>query len=227
MTHPKFAQRFNQAVKYAGVVNTQVALGQLLGVSSVTIWGYRNGKKLPRMNTATRIAGILGVSVDWLLTGRGQSPGTLTEIGADKKTTVAQEPRMHGRIPLISWIQAGTFCEAVDIFELGDAEAWLPCPVNHSDTAYALRVKGDSMASPHPGQKSYPEGTIVFVDPNKPLTNGCRVIAKFNGEVTFKTYAEDMGRIFLRPINPSYPAMDVTDKEVSFCGVLLGAFTPD
>lgn len=83
------------------------------------------------------------------------------------------------------------------------------------------------MTSPYPGQRSYPEGTIIFVDPNKPHTNGCRLIAKLNDEVTFKTYAEDMGRMFLRPINPSYPTMDITDMDVSFCGVVLGAYTLD
>ncbi|MCO1336216.1 XRE family transcriptional regulator [Microbulbifer sp. OS29] len=141
-------------------------------------------------------------------------------------SNVSPGPRIQGRVPLISWIQAGAFCEPIDIFEPGDAENWMPCPVKHSDRTYALQVKGDSMTSPYPGHKSYPEGTIIYVDPEVPATNGCRVIAKLDGEATFKTYAEDMGRIFLRPINPSYPAMDITGKNVSICGVILGSFSP-
>ena len=69
MKHPDFASRFNEAVQRSGVKDTQEALAKLLGVSSVMIWSYRNGEKLPRMDTATRIATKLNVSVDWLLTG--------------------------------------------------------------------------------------------------------------------------------------------------------------
>ncbi|MBX2808484.1 MAG: helix-turn-helix transcriptional regulator [Cellvibrionaceae bacterium] len=67
MKHPQFAKKFKQAVSMAGVKDTQKSLSQLLGVSEVMIWSYKNGEKLPRMSTALRIASELGVSVDWLL----------------------------------------------------------------------------------------------------------------------------------------------------------------
>lgn len=72
MKNEEFAKRFKQAVKYAGVPDTQDALGKLFGVSGVTIWSYRNGDKLPRMKRASEMARILGVNVNWLMTGEGQ-----------------------------------------------------------------------------------------------------------------------------------------------------------
>lgn len=72
MKHPKFADRFNQAVALSGVESTQKALGKLLGVSEVMIWSYRNGEKLPRMAMALNMADEFGVSVDWLLQGNGE-----------------------------------------------------------------------------------------------------------------------------------------------------------
>ena len=71
MKHPKFAKRFNEAVALAGVESTQKALSKLLGVSEVMIWSYRNGEKLPRMAMALKMAEEFGVSIDWLLQGRG------------------------------------------------------------------------------------------------------------------------------------------------------------
>jgi transcriptional regulator with XRE-family HTH domain len=71
MKHPKFAKRFNEAVTLAGVESTQKALSKLLGVSEVMIWSYRNGEKLPRMAMALKMADEFGVSIDWLLQGRG------------------------------------------------------------------------------------------------------------------------------------------------------------
>ncbi|MFT7389520.1 MAG: transcriptional regulator with XRE-family HTH domain [Candidatus Endobugula sp.] len=72
MKHPDFAERFTQAVTLSGVETTQKALGKLLGVSEVMIWSYRNGEKLPRMAMALHMAEVFGVSIDWLLQGRGQ-----------------------------------------------------------------------------------------------------------------------------------------------------------
>lgn len=72
MKHPKFAERFTQAVALSGVESTQKALGKLLGVSEVMIWSYRNGEKLPRMAMALKMADEFGVSVDWLLQGTGE-----------------------------------------------------------------------------------------------------------------------------------------------------------
>ena len=72
MKHPEFAKRFNHAVALSGVESTQKALGKLIGVSEVMIWSYRNGEKLPRMAMALNMAEIFGVSIDWLLQGKGQ-----------------------------------------------------------------------------------------------------------------------------------------------------------
>lgn len=81
MKHPDFAQRFNEAVKLSGVESTQKALGELLGVSEVMIWSYRNGEKLPRMAMALKMSDLFGVSVDWLLQGRGHP----TALGVNEK----------------------------------------------------------------------------------------------------------------------------------------------
>jgi SOS-response transcriptional repressor LexA len=133
-------------------------------------------------------------------------------------------PNIRGKVPLISWVKAGEWCEAIDLYSVGDAEDWLPCPAAHGPHTYCLRVKGDSMTNTIPGQKSYPEGTIIFVDPDHPVTNGCRVVAKIYGvnETTFKEYREDGGKRFLKPLNQQYQMLEITD-EVIICGVVIFA----
>jgi SOS-response transcriptional repressor LexA len=129
-------------------------------------------------------------------------------------------------VPVISWVTAGSWCEAVDNFSVGDAEMWLPCPIPCSARTYALRVVGDSMTSPYPNEKSYPEGVIIFVDPDKNYENGSRVIAKVpeTNEVTFKKLVMDSGRMYLKPLNPAYPTMDIT-RELHVCGVVIASFS--
>lgn len=132
----------------------------------------------------------------------------LVQSGSQVNATVTLGPRIRGSVPLISWIRAGTWHEAHDSFHPGDAEDWLLCSKPHSKNAYALRVEGDSMAAPY--GKSYPKGSIIFVDPEKRApSTGQRIIAKElkSGRVTFKAFMQDGERIWLKPLNPQHPAI--------------------
>lgn len=150
-----------------------------------------------------------------------KQPGdSLTVIGTGNTSPA---PDIKDRqIPLISWVQAGNFCASPDLLAPGDAERWLPSHKTHGPHTYALRVKGSSMVSPYPGQRSYPEGTIIYVDPDKPITNGCRVVARIHDseEATFKEYVEDAGKRYLRPLNPQFPTIELTEG-MHICGVVV------
>lgn len=141
---------------------------------------------------------------------------------------VEETPGIRGHVPLISYVQAGAWCEAIDNYHPGEAEEWLPCPVSHGGRTYALRVVGDSMTNPNPGQRSYPEGSIIFVDPDKHFSNGSRVIAKLpmTNDVTFKEYREDAGKRYLKPLNPQYQMIEIGDDTL-FCGVIIGQFVAE
>lgn len=94
----------------------------------------------------------------------------------------------------------------VGVEHAGDAEDWLDKPLKAAPGVYALRVHGNSMVNPA-GRTSYPDGCIVFVDPNKRTpVNGARIIAKVegNGDVCFRVYTEEAGRVYLAPLNPAF-----------------------
>jgi SOS-response transcriptional repressor LexA len=135
------------------------------------------------------------------------------------------DPKHYGMIPVISWVQAGLFCSSPDLFQPGDAEDFVPAIRRFGPHTYALRVKGDSMVSRDPGEKSYPEGCIVYVDPDKRVTNGCKVVARIheNEEATFKKYSEDAGKRYLRPLNKDYEPI-VMDESMHICGVVVGSW---
>ncbi len=118
---------------------------------------------------------------------------------------ISPAPAVQGGVPLISWIQAGDWNETIAPFEPGSAEAWVASMKPHSERAYALRVRGDSMTSSH--GKSYPEGSIIIVEPERRSpVNGERIIARLDGtnEVTFKVYKEEDSRRWLQPLNTSH-----------------------
>lgn len=130
------------------------------------------------------------------------------------------DPRTMGKVPLISKVKAGEAEFSVDHLEPGDAEEWLYCNTPHSPSTYALVVDGDSMERPY--GKQYPDGCIVFVDPEKRggVGNGDPIIAKINGvdAVTFKILAEADGRKFLKPLNQQHP---VNMKEFRVLGKVI------
>lgn len=137
-----------------------------------------------------------------------------------KRGNTSAGPELRNEAPLISWVQAGKYSEAVDNYRVGEADRWLQMPRNAGPHTYCLRVEGDSMTAQF--GKSYPSGCIIFVDPEqRSPANGARVIAKLRGqdEVTFKQFVKDGAKVFLRPLNPQYPPMTEPFKII---GTVIG-----
>lgn len=126
-------------------------------------------------------------------------------LDVEEVTNTEPGPAIREGIPLISWIQAGSWAEAVEPYHHGDIKTFVPSLKPTSTRAFALRVRGDSMTSPY--GRSYPEGSIIIVEPDRRMpVNGERIIAKLEGsnEVTFKVYKEEDARRWLQPLNPSH-----------------------
>lgn len=187
---------------------SQSELGRRLGVSYAAVQQWESGASRPRPQRIKELAQVLGVSQAVLL-------------GLESEVASAAAPMRS--VPLISWVQAGSWEEAVDIFEPGNADHWVPVNVTTGDNAFALTVVGDSMISPY-GSASYPPGTIIVVDPAVSPDPGKRVVAKHidTGDVTFKELAQDAGVAYLKPLNPQYPALRM-DSEWQVVGVVVSS----
>ena len=81
--------RIGRAREAAGLSVAQAA--RRLGVKTVTWQGWENDRAEPRSNKLTMIAGTLGVSPAWLLTGLGDGP---TEAVDDEVHLLRQEVRL-------------------------------------------------------------------------------------------------------------------------------------
>lgn len=124
---------------------------------------------------------------------------------------------------MISWVQAGAWCEMQEPFEPEEVESWLPCIVSHSSATYALRVRGESMYNPHE-RRSFREGDIIYVDPGKDFENGSLVIVKLAGSRGYLQTALviEGERYFLKPLNPSWPDPIIElPEDALICGVVI------
>lgn len=135
---------------------------------------------------------------------------------------------IRGQVPLISWIQAGCWSEVSDIYAVGDAEEWLPCPVAHGPKTYALRVRGLSMYNPNE-RFSFKDGDIIFVDPDRPAIHKSLIVAKLTDtqEATFKQLIIEDNQRFLMALNPSWPDRIIRiNGDAEICGVAIAKHEP-
>ena len=190
-----------QAREAAGL--TQPQLAKKAGVSPGTIGNIESGtRKQPRELLA--IAAALRVTPTWLQSGTPPM----------RPSNIEEAPSTRGLVPLISWVQAGAWCEVAEVREQAptyhDSPTYLPCPAPHSPSTFALRVKGDSMTAPY--GRSYPDGCIIYVNPERRSpVNGDRIVACLmdagDHEVTFKIYKNEDGRQWLAPLNTQHPPL--------------------
>jgi transcriptional regulator with XRE-family HTH domain len=71
----EFARRFSRLAKENDPDLSNQALGKQFGVSSTTIFKWKNAQAMPSMPHACLIALRYRISVDWLLTGRTTPTG--------------------------------------------------------------------------------------------------------------------------------------------------------
>lgn len=191
-------------------------LAKACKVSYQAVQQWEKGKTTPSATSLLDIAAATCTDPHWLIHGREPNKSqkiisALVEAGATARSSLPYEastnsnvepgPDIFGKVPLISHIQAGNWCDAVDNFHPGDAEEWLPAPTRHGPHAYALRVVGSSM------EPRFREGEIVVVDPEVTATSGRFVVAKKVGtqEVTLKQLVIEAGDSYLKAMNPHWP----------------------
>lgn len=203
-----FGRRLTKSREAAGYKQDEAA--KLIGMSQGTLGEAESQGK--RSGYTPQLAALYGVNPVWLATGKGDMTANTSRISSN-----------YAPVPLISWVQAGDWSEITDNFPLGDAEEWLPCPVNHGPKTFALAVRGESMNNPH-GQPSFSAGDLIFVDPDRQWENGSLVVVRLDDdkEATFKKLIVEGRRKYLRPLNPAWPEQVIEiNGNATICGVAI------
>lgn len=182
-------------------------LSQLLGENS-----FRNIGG----NLARKIETALKLPVGWLDTLKSEASEMDSNVSYVGKSKSSRE------FPLISWVSAGCWLEAIEPYRKDEIDTWPETTVDASPGSFWLRVKGDSMTAP--SGFTVPEGMIILVDPEKEHVSGNLVVAKLanDNEATFKQYMVDAGRRYLRALNPHHPPT-IINGDCKIIGVVVDA----
>jgi len=141
-------------------------------------------------------------------------------------SNVSEPIPIRGWIPLISYIQAGEWSEAIDLYEPGYAERISPTTVPHSRVTFALRVEGGSMTLPAGIEgRSFPPGMIIYIDPEREAAPRDYVVARCFGDnrATFKQLMLEEGRPVLVPLNPNREIYPIIRGEFEILGRVIDA----
>jgi SOS-response transcriptional repressor LexA len=120
----------------------------------------------------------------------------LVETGYMKPITAGGKGK---RIPVISWVRAGHWKEALECGEEGEFVE------TDAKGEFALRVEGDSM------EPEFREGDIIVVDPyRKQEQNDYVVVCNAEYEATLKQLKKYGKARVLHPLNPKYEDIELT-----------------
>jgi len=171
---------------------------ETVGVSRGAVQQWeKTGGTAPKRTNQPRVAEVLGISVAELMSG-----GSNVSSGIDVRT----------KVPLVSEVEAGNYTVIDNYMPTGRFDT-VPVTVPVQRHTYALRVHGDSMVSEV--ADSFPEGSIIIVEPEMEPMAGDYVIAlNTANETTFKQLIRDGGDLYLRPLNSRYPIKPLGDAVV-------------
>lgn len=193
---------------------SQQRLAEIVGLRQASISDLEQGKTKGTPSIA-KIASALGVNAMWLETGRGD----ISQQHFDNNVSPVEIE--SGFVPLVSWVKAGNWETPLDDRDNYDM---VHCPIKEcSANTFALSVRGISMDDPN-NPKSFQEGDIIFVDPERQAVSGSFVIAMHNDnyEATFKQLFMEDNKKFLRALNPNWePRIQEITTDTYICGVVI------
>lgn len=213
----EYHDRLKKVMQDAGVKNKD--LMSACRVSSGAVSQWRSGAVRPKdlVSIAKAVRWDVEELRDYLESGRNRTK--ICETGANYNTK--PYPIKCQSVPVISLVQAGDWAEAADPYQDGGWDT-LPCPYKHGDNTFAVEITGSSMSP------QFPEGMIIFIDPNRMPENKEFCVAKLTetNQTTFKQFVIEDGQKFLKATNPDWPNKYISiNGNCQIIGRLIGVYS--
>jgi len=233
---PEFGEAIARAIqlkKDRGTISSQKEVADHFKIKppSLIAWIKRGTVSKDKLPELWRYFSEVAGPGHWGMTPAEWPSGLPLEIGSNATFTppsglsgnTEPGPDLHGLVPLISWVQAGSWTAVVDNLQPGQAYDWLACPVAHGPHTFVLRVRGESMLNPH-GRPSFADGDLIYVDPEREAVHGSLVVVRIDGnmEATFKKLVIEGEQKYLRPLNPAWPEQIIRiNGNATICGIVI------
>lgn len=196
-------------------VETDTALAKSLGVAQSVIGGYNRRNTVP-LEQCVKIAERTGVSLDWLILGKGEMKGGSGSGGAAEfdDADAVWVPLYDVEVSAGSGIEV--YGERI-IQRVPFAKSWLQGEGLHAGNLACLPVHGDSM------MPSLTSGDIVLVNHAKRDGDGVFVVRMGNALRVKRLQWLANGDLRISSDNPIYQTEQITPAELAGDFDILGA----
>ena len=150
---------------------TATAAAEALGVREPTYLGHENGSRGFKRDSADNYARRFGVSLEWLLTGKGPKQRQLRPLDTESDR----------QVNLVGYVGAGAatyfFAEDAPLDEVS-------APIGSTDATVAVEIRGDSLGS------FFDRWLVFYDDVRRPITtdllNKLCVVGLADGRILIK-----------------------------------------
>ena len=146
-------QMLNERIKNLRLAKglTLQQVGEVFGISAASVASWEKGKNQPDSRKLSKIAEVLGSTVEFLLNGIGDLQTRVETIGS--------------AVPFLPWAFLLSYDNTLNV---SSATEWvLPLHTKPSKTSFATRYPGSNELSWTQGP--IPAGAIIFIDPEKEM----------------------------------------------------------
>jgi transcriptional regulator with XRE-family HTH domain len=168
-------------------------VGDAFGISAASVASWEKGKNQPDSRKLSKIAQVLGTSVEFLLNGSGD-------------TQLTQVESLQKAVPFFSWdkLLSGAVSTKTTTSTIAQSSGWVtPLHTSPSDVSFATRYPGSMQLSWSQGP--IPAGAVIFVDPSEGIRTDALVLVSFHKQQI------DLARVQL-PAKPSGHYLKLTSS---------------
>ena len=191
---------------------SQVKLGDLVGVSDVTIGFWEKDVNEPKYENLEILARMLDTSIEYIKYGHNEVSDSVKDFRPISRM-----------LPVLDYVQAGNWTN-VRSLEPHEIEKWLPAPPNAGKNSFYMIVQGTSN-DPH-----FKDGDFICIDPDIDIASvqtGEMVVVRCDDEATFKALVREPSRMYLQALNPNFQPNIIHLKEnCIYKGKYIGKFEP-
>jgi SOS-response transcriptional repressor LexA len=187
---------------------------QIEGYDAANLSRFETGRQSITQDKLSQIGRVFGYELSELYSfaesGDKDFLNSYSDIKKSEDLLPIKKIPLNNSVPLISWVQAGSWAEANTICDTERFDDWIDIAIETGSDAFALKVVGNSMLNPT-GSPSIPEDSIIIVDPETEAENGKIVVAmlKSTSEATLKKLVIDGPNKYLMPLNPDYKPISI------------------
>lgn len=208
---------------------SQQTIADLIGVTRQAYGYYESGARKPDPLTLSKIADVLGVSVDMILGRSDDAADAAEQVSFGRPIQVKLEPEFENEIflPIVASLRCGFGSSGEPFIVIGKKGVPASYVKKWGSNIVLNEAVGDSMSPtirPH---------DLMVCCPGDWWDDGMVVIINVNDSDTVKRiYRADDGGIDLVPDNPDYRTMhyspgDMTDLKISVLAHVLTTIPPD